>query len=69
MLDNLVDKRAYLIVLGCLLQDPSLIDDIDRPLDRTDFDTESFYENVHNRRVELVKSLQFITFMYKAVQL
>ena len=56
MLDNLVDKRAYLIVLGCLLQDPSLIDDIDRPLDRTDFDTESFYELVfaaiHNLHVQ-----------------
>lgn len=42
--EGLVDKRAYLNVLGCLLQDPSLIDDIDRPLDRTDFNTESFYE-------------------------
>ncbi|MDO5765000.1 MAG: DnaB-like helicase N-terminal domain-containing protein, partial [Elusimicrobiales bacterium] len=42
--EGLVDKRAYLIVLGCLLQDPTLIDDIDRPLDRTDFNTESFYE-------------------------
>ena len=41
---GLVDKRAYLGVLGCLLQDISLIDDIDRPLDRTDFNTESFYE-------------------------
>lgn len=44
--EGLVDKRAYLIVLGCLLQDPSLIDDIDRPLDRTDFNTENFYELV-----------------------
>lgn len=41
---GLADKRAYLNVLGCLLQDPCLIDDIDRPLDRSDFDTEDFYE-------------------------
>lgn len=41
---GLVDKRAYLNVLGCLLQEPGLIDDIDRPLDRTDFNTENFYE-------------------------
>ena len=41
---GLVDKRAILQVIGCLLQDSSLIDDIDRPLDRTDFNTENFYE-------------------------
>ena len=32
--EGLVDKRAYLNTFGCLLQDSSLIDDIDRPLDR-----------------------------------
>jgi len=42
--EGLVDKRAYLNMFGCLLKDASLVDDIDRPLDRTDFDTESFYE-------------------------
>lgn len=42
--EGLVDKRAYLNTIGCLLQDSSLIDDIDRPLDRTDFNTENFYE-------------------------
>jgi len=41
---GLVDKRAILQVIGCLLQDSSLIDDIDRPLDGTDFNTENFYE-------------------------
>ena len=40
----LCDKRAYLNTIGSLLQDSSLIDDIDRPLDRTDFNTEAFYE-------------------------
>ena len=44
MTEGLVDKRAYLNMFGCLLKDASLVDDIDRPLDRTDFDTESFYE-------------------------
>lgn len=42
--EGLVDKRAYLNTIGCLIQDSSLIDDIDRPLDRTDFNTENFYE-------------------------
>ena len=41
---GLVDKRAILQIIGCLLQDSSLIDDIDRPLDRTDFASENFYE-------------------------
>lgn len=44
MCKGLVDKRAYLNTIGCLLQDPTLIDDIDRPLDRMDFNTETFYE-------------------------
>jgi len=44
LIQGLTDKRAYLNTIGCLLQDSSLIDDIDRPLDRTDFDTEKFHE-------------------------
>ena len=58
---GLVDKRAILQVIGCLLQDSSLIDDIDRPLDRTDFSSENFYEllfvaiyNLHMTGVENV---------------
>lgn len=42
--EGLVDKRAYLNVIGCLMQDSSLIDDMDRPLARSDFKTEDFYE-------------------------
>ena len=42
--EGLVDKRAYLNVIGCLMQDSSLIDDMDRPLSRQDFKTEDFYE-------------------------
>lgn len=44
MCKGLADKRAYLHTIGCLLKEPILIDDIDRPLDRTDFNTETFYE-------------------------
>lgn len=44
MYDNLSDKRAYSNTLGCLMLNTMLIDDIDRPLDRTDFNTEAFYE-------------------------
>lgn len=31
-------------MIGCLLLNPNLLDDIDRPLERTDFNTEKFYE-------------------------
>ena len=58
---GLVDKRAILQVIGCLLQDSSLIDDIDRPLSRDDFTVENFYEllfvaiyNLHMTGVENV---------------
>ena len=36
--------RSYLNTFGCLLQDSNLLEDIDRPLDRTDFNTGDFYE-------------------------
>ena len=53
---GLVDKRSYLFVIGCLLLDPNLLDDIDRPLDRTDFNTEKFYElgwvAIHNLHMQ-----------------
>lgn len=42
--EGLVDKRAYLNVIGCLMQDASLIDNMDKPLSRQDFKTEDFYE-------------------------
>lgn len=44
MSEGLVCKRSYLAVLGCIMQNPSLLNDMDRPLDRHDFDTEPFYE-------------------------
>ena len=40
----MVCKRAYLNTLGCLLIDSSLLDDLDKSLDREDFNTEKFYE-------------------------
>lgn len=44
MYEALTDKRAYANTLGCLMLDPSLVEDIDRPLDREDFNTEVFYD-------------------------
>ena len=41
---GLSDKRAYLAVLGSLIQNPTLLDDVDRPLSKVDFDTEKFYQ-------------------------
>lgn len=42
--EGLVCKRSYLNTFSCLLQDANLLDDLDRPLDRMDFNTENFYE-------------------------
>lgn len=44
MYEALTDKRAYANTLGCLMKDPTLVEDIDRPLDREDFNTETFYD-------------------------
>ena len=44
MYEALTDKRAYANTLGCLMKDPTLVEDIDRPLDREDFNTEIFYD-------------------------
>ena len=44
MNEKLVCTRSYLAVIGAILQDSSLLDDIDRPLSREDFNTEPFYE-------------------------
>lgn len=44
MYEALTDKRAYANTLGCLMLDPTLVEDIDRPLDREDFNTETFYD-------------------------
>ena len=43
---DLSDKRAYLQVLGCLIKNPMLMDDVDMPLESSDFDTEYFYKIV-----------------------
>lgn len=41
---KLVDKVAYFQVLGCLMNRPDLLSDINRPLSKRDFNTEPFYE-------------------------
>ena len=42
-LAGLADKRAYCAVLGALILEPSLLDDVNRPLVKEDFNTEKFY--------------------------
>ena len=58
---GLSDKRAYLQVLGSLLQNIMLLDDVDRPLESSDFDTEQFYKiifvaiyNLYQQGVEVI---------------
>lgn len=67
---GLADKRAYLNVLGCLIQNPNLIEDIDRPLDRSDFNTESFYEllfvaiyNLHMQGCEVIDEFSIDSYL------
>ena len=43
---GLADKRAYLQVLGCLIKNPMELDNQDRPLSKSDFDTEDFYKYI-----------------------
>lgn len=40
---GLSDKRAYLAVLGSLIQNPVLCNDPDRPISKSDFGSEKFY--------------------------
>lgn len=40
----LEDQMAYLQIYGCLLKDNTLIDDLDKPLLRDDFNTHAFYQ-------------------------
>ena len=44
MNNKLVSDRAYFGVIGGLINQPQLIDCIDLPLDREDFNTDEFYE-------------------------
>lgn len=46
MEEKLFDEHACLHTIGCLILDPTLVDDINKPLDRTDFRVERFYEIV-----------------------
>ena len=52
----LVDKRATLVVVGCLVQYPSLLDDIDRPLSRDDFSFEPFHDIIYSTIYNLYMS-------------
>lgn len=46
--EGLSDKRAYLQVIGSLMLDASLIEDVDRPLCQEDFNTDRFYVIVYS---------------------
>lgn len=63
-------KRAYLQVFGCLLQDPNLLDDMDRPLDRVDFNTETYYEllfvaiyNLHSQGCTIIDEFSIDSYL------
>lgn len=46
--EGLSDKRAYVQVIGGLMQDASLIEDMERPLGQEDFNTDRFYVIVYS---------------------
>ena len=58
---GLSDKRSYLQVLGCLMRNPLELENADRPLSKSDFSTEKFYQiiyvtifNLYQRGVEKI---------------
>ena len=69
---GLSDKRAILQVLGCLLLDSTLIEDVDRPLDKEDFSIEMFYRylyvaifNLHYKGVEKIDEYAIDSYLSK----
>lgn len=69
---GLSDKRAYLQVLGSLLQNNMLLDDVDRPLETSDFDTEQFYKiifvaiyNLYQQGVETIDEYAIDSYLSK----
>lgn len=42
--NGLADTRAILNTLGCFMQDPGLVEDVDHPLSVDDFEVEDFYK-------------------------
>ena len=67
---GLCDKRAYLAVLGSLMQNPSLANSIERPLTKQDFDTEQFYVilfvavfNLYNQGIEKIDEFTIDSFL------
>ena len=67
---GLADKRAYLQVLGCIILNPLLLDDNNRPLYREDFATEVFYKyifvavyNLYQQGVEKIDECTIDSYM------
>lgn len=53
MSSKLSCTRSYLAVIGCILQDINLLGDLDRQLDRSDFNTDNFYELMYSAMYNL----------------
>lgn len=67
---GLSDKRAILQVLGCLMLNPALSDDSDKPIDAEDFNTEAFYKiifvaifNLHQRGVVNISECEIDSYL------
>lgn len=62
--EGLSCTRTYTAIIGCLLKKPELIDDINRPIDQSDFNTSSFHEllfctiyNLYNQNCVVIDEL------------
>jgi len=68
MIQGLNDKRAILQCIGCIIQNPSLLEDY--PLEKEDFSVEAFHEivfaciyNLYNKGVEVIDCFAIDSFL------
>lgn len=70
MSKDLIDTKLYTIIIGNLLQNPSLLDDIDRPLAKRDFEDGSYHQccfiiinNLHFEGCETIDEVSISSYL------
>lgn len=69
---DLIDRKNTIALLGCLAQSPELLEDINRPLDESDFKFEPFYlvtyraiVNLHAQGATIIDSVAITSYLDK----
>ena len=70
MTKDLIDTKLYTIIIGNLLQNPGLLDDIDRPLNKKDFEEGSYHQccftiinNLHYEGCEIIDEISISSYL------